>query len=250
MKLPDIFLSRPIAHRGLHDRQDGRPENSRAAMRAAVEQSYGIELDIQPSSDGVPMVFHDPTLARLTGEEGHVRDRTADELGRLPLLGGPETIPTLQQVLDLIAGRVPLLIEIKDQDGRMGPDVGPLEQAVAGVLRGYEGPVALMSFNPHSMASMAQHAPGLPRGLTTDAYRPENWRHLTPELCDHLREIPDYDRVGARFISHQYRDLTRPRVRELKAQGAALLCWTITSPEAEQEARAVAENITFEGYLA
>ena len=77
MKLPDIFLSRPIAHRGLHDRQDGRPENSRAAMQAAVEQGYGIELDIQPSSDGVPMVFHDPTLARLTGEEGRVRDRTA-----------------------------------------------------------------------------------------------------------------------------------------------------------------------------
>ena len=250
MKFPDIFLSRPIAHRGLHDRQDGRPENSRAAMQAAVEQGYGIELDIQSSSDEVPMVFHDPTLARLTGEEGRIRDRRADELGFLPLLGGPETIPTLRQVLDLVGGRVPLLIEIKDQDGRMGPNVGPLEQAVAGVLRGYEGPVALMSFNPHSMAAMAEHAPGLPRGLTTDAYRPENWRNLTPEICDRMREIPDYDRVGACFISHQFKDLSRPRVRELKAQGAALLCWTITSPEAEREGRAVAENITFEGYLA
>ncbi len=250
MKLPDIFLSRPIAHRGLHDREDGRPENSRAAMQAAVEQGYGIELDIQPSSDGVPMVVHDSTLVRLTGEEGHVRDRTADELGRLPLLGGPETIPTLRQVLDLVGGRVPLLIEIKDQDGHMGPNVGPLEQAVASVLRGYEGPVALMSFNPHSMAAMAEHSPGLPRGLTTDAYRPENWRHLTPEMCDRLREIPDYERVGACFISHQYKDLSRPRVRELKAQGAALLCWTITSLEAEHEGRLAAENITFEGYLA
>ena len=132
----------------------------------------------------------------------------------------------------------------------MGPDVGPLEQAVADVLRSYEGPVALMSFNPHSMAAMAEHSPGLPRGLTTDAYRPENWRHLTPETCARLREIPDYDRVGACFISHQYKDLSRPRVQELKAQGAAILCWTITSLEAEHEGRLAAENITFEGYLA
>ena len=195
------------------------------------------------------MVFHDSTLMRLTGEEGQVWDRTADELGRLPLLGGPETIPTLRQVLDLVGGQVPLLIEIKDQDGQMGSNVGPLEQAVAEVLCRYEGSVAMMSFNPHSMAAVADLAPDLPRGLTTDAFRPEDWRGLTVETCDRLRGIPDYDRVGACFISHQYKDLSRPRVRELKALGAALLCWTITSPEAEREGRAVADNVTFEGYL-
>ena len=196
------------------------------------------------------MVFHDSTLMRLTGEEGQVWDRTADELGRLPLLGGPETIPTLRQVLDLVGGQVPLLIEIKDQDGQMGPKVGALEQAVAEVLRRYDGLVAMMSFNPHSMAAVAEHAPNLPRGLTTDAYRPEDWQGLAPDICDRLLEIPDYDRVGACLISHQYKDLSRPRVRELKARGAALLCWTITSLEAEREARTLADNITFEGYLA
>jgi len=250
MNLPTSFLSHPIAHRALHDRSEGRPENSRAAVKAAVERGYGIEIDLQPSSDGVPMVFHDSTLMRLTGEEGHVRDRTAAELGRLPLLGGSETIPTLQEVLDLIGGRVPLLAEIKDQDGQMGSDVGRLEEAAAALLRRYDGPLAVMSFNPHSVAAMAELAPDLPRGLTTDAFRPEDWRGLTPEICDHLRGIPDYDRVGACFISHQYKDLSRPRVQELKARGAAILCWTITSPEAEREGRRVADNITFEGYLA
>lgn len=250
MNLPAAFLSTPIAHRALHDRVKGTPENSLAAVRAAVERSYGIEIDLQPSSDGVPMVFHDPTLARLTGAHGLVRERRAEELGRLPLLGGPETIPTLEQVLDLVGGQVPLLIEIKDQDGQMGSDVGDLEKAAADVLRRYEGPVAVMSFNPHSMAAMTDFAPDLPRGLTTDAFRPQDWRALTVETCDRLRGIPDYDRVGACFISHQYKDLSRPRVQELKRRGAALLCWTITSPEAEREGREIADNITFEGYLA
>jgi glycerophosphoryl diester phosphodiesterase len=171
-------------------------------------------------------------------------------LGRLSLLGGPETIPTFQEVLDLIGGRVPLLVEIKDQDGQMGPDVGPLEEAAASALRGYEGPVAVMSFNPHSMAVMAELAPDLPRGLTTDAFRPENWPSLTKETCDRLRGIQDYERVGACFISHQLDDLSRPRVLELKEQGAVILCWTITTSETERLVRPFADNITFEGYLA
>jgi glycerophosphoryl diester phosphodiesterase len=250
MNLPPAFLARPIAHRALHDRQLGRPENSRAAVKAAVEHDYGIEIDLQLSADGIPMVFHDVSLSRLTGHEGPVRNLTASELGRLSLLGGPETIPTFQEVLDLIGGRVPLLVEIKDQDGHMGPHVGPLEEAAASALRGYEGPVAVMSFNPHSMAAMADLMPDLPRGLTTDAYQPENWPNLTRETCDRLRGIPDYERVGASFISHQFNDLSRPRVLELKERGAVILCWTITTPQSERLVRPFADNITFERYLA
>ena len=82
MNLPSVFLSHPIAHRALHNRHGGRPENSRAAVHAAVERGYGIEIDLQLSADGVPMVFHDADLSRLTGAEGYVRDHTAAELGR------------------------------------------------------------------------------------------------------------------------------------------------------------------------
>ncbi|MCW3783673.1 glycerophosphodiester phosphodiesterase family protein [Defluviimonas salinarum] len=250
VSLPAAFLTAPIAHRGLHDRSAGRPENSLAAFRAAVAAGVGIECDIQPSADGVPMVFHDYDLRRLTGVPGRVGSRTAAELGTLKLLGGADCVPTLAEMLALVAGRVPLLIEIKDQDGAMGPDVGPLERAVDAALRDYAGPVALMSFNPHSVAALAAAAPDRPRGLVTSAYTAADWPLLPAAVRDRLREIPDYDRVGASFISHEAADLGRDRVAELKRAGAVVLCWTVRSPEAEAKARQVAANVTFEGYAA
>lgn len=248
--LPEVFLTRPIAHRAYHDRAAGRPENSPAAFRAAIDAGYAIETDIQPSADGVPMVFHDYDLKRLTGTPGRTRGRTAAELGQIRLLDAADGIPTLAGMLALVAGRVPLLIEIKDQDGRMGPEVGPLERAVADVLAGYDGPVALMSFNPHSVAALAKAAPDRPRGLTTSAYTSEGWPLLPATVRDRLRDIPDYDRVGASFISHEAADLDRPRVADLKAKGATILTWTIRSPEAEADARRIAQNVTFERYPA
>lgn len=248
--LPPSFRTTPVAHRALHDRAAGRPENSRAAVLAAVEAGYAIEIDLQRSADGHPMVFHDYDLNRLTGATGPLAIRSAADLGAIRLTDAQDGIPTLTEILTLIAGRVPLLIEIKDQDGAMGPNVGPLETATARALEGYEGPVAVMSFNPHSMAAMARLAPHIPRGLTTSAFDPAAWAPLPAHVCDLLREIPDYDRVGASFISHEWGDLTRPRVAELKAKGAAILCWTIRSPETEATSRSIADNITFEHYAA
>jgi glycerophosphoryl diester phosphodiesterase len=205
---------------------------------------------LQLSSDDVPMVFHDEDLDRLTDATGPVNARTAAELARIGLNGGPDCIPTLAAVLALIGGRGPLLIEIKDQSLTMGPTDGRLEAATAAALAGYQGDVALMSFNPHSVAHMARLAPHLPRGITTSAYDPKDWSPLPVETCDRLRLIPDYDATGSSFISHQGGDLARPRVAELKAQGAKVLCWTIRSPEAEASVRRIADNVTFEGYRA
>ncbi|MFZ5964329.1 glycerophosphodiester phosphodiesterase family protein [Thalassococcus sp. BH17M4-6] len=244
--LPSAFLRRPLAHRALHG--PGAPENSRAAVRRAIDAGYGIEIDLQLSSDGVPMVFHDYDLRRLTADTGPVAQHSAEALAGIPLTGGDEGIPTLDDILALVAGRVPLLIELKDQDGIMGDRVGRLEAATARTLDSYDGPVAVMSFNPHSVAEMARLAPGVPRGLTTSAYDADNWQTLPARVRDHLRTIPDYARTGASFISHEAADLDRPRVAEIKAQGAAILCWTIRSAEAEATARRVADNITFEGY--
>lgn len=248
--LPAALLGRPVAHRGFHDIAAGRPENSRAAIRAAIEAGYGIEIDLQLTRDGRAMVFHDYDMGRLTGRSGPIRQISAAEAAGVALLHGDgEGIPTLTAILDLVAGRVPLLIELKDQDGGMGPDVGPLEQATAEALSGYQGPAAVMSFNPHSIAAMARFAPDLPRGLVTSAYDPAEWP-LSLATCERLRDIPDYDRVGASFISHEVEDLARPRVAELKAHGVPVLCWTVRSAEQEAEARRVADNVTFEGYAA
>ncbi|SHJ63181.1 Glycerophosphoryl diester phosphodiesterase [Ruegeria lacuscaerulensis ITI-1157] len=247
--LPRVFMGAPIAHRALHDIRQNRPENSRAAIRAAIAAGYGIEIDLQLTSDGHAMVFHDYDLTRLTGRPGAIQQITRAEAADLPLLHGDEGIPSLEEVLQLVAGRVPLLIEFKDQHGAMGPVDGRLEQDAVALLKSYDGPVALMSFNPNSVAELARLAPEIPRGLTTCSYKPEV-EHLPAAVCDHLREIPDFDRVGASFISHEVQDLSRPRVAELKAQGVPILCWTVRSAEQEAEARKVADNVTFENYLA
>lgn len=248
--LPAALLRVPIAHRALHDRKAGRVENSAQAMQAAIAAGYGIEMDLQLSSDGVPMVFHDDTLDRLTSETGSMRAQTAGTLSQIKLRFSTDTIPTFAQVLAMVAGRVALLIEIKDQSLTMSDTDGRLEAATVAALAEYTGPVALMSFNPHSVAHLARLAPHLPRGLITSAFDPQDWSPLPAATCDSLRGIPDYDRTGASFISHAASDLDRPRVAELKARGAAVLCWTIRSPEAELQARTIAQNITFEGYAA
>lgn len=248
--LPRRFLACPIAHRALHDIRDRRPENSRAAVRAAVGRGYAIEIDVQLSVDRQAVVFHDYTLDRLTVASGRVADRTAGDLGTIALKGGEEGVPTLGEILEIVDGAVPLLIEIKDQDGGLGPEVGPLEQAVAEALDGYEGDVAVMSFNPHSVAAMQALLPDVPRGLTTEDFAAADDWPVPKVERERLTPIPDYERVGAVFISHRHTQLDAPRVAELKEHGAAVLCWTVRSPEEEAAARRVADNITFERYLA
>jgi len=248
MSLPEEFLRTPIAHRALHG--DGRPENSLAAVRAAVAAGYGIEVDIQPSADGVPMVFHDYVLDRLTDETGPVAERSAAELKAIPLKGSDEGIPTLRDVLAAVDGRVPLLVEIKDQTRVLGTEIGPLQAWVADALESYGGPVAVMSFNPHAVAEMAALAPTVPRGLTTSGWNHGAALNLPADRRADLAAIADFDRVDASFISHDWHDLGRDRVTQLKAQGVPVLCWTIHSQAEESQAREIADNVTFEGYVA
>lgn len=248
MPLPPDFLSRPIAHRGLHG--GGVPENSLAAAQAAIDAGYGIELDIQPAAGWVPMVFHDYDLARLAGDEGYIADFSTDDLADITLSGSNEKIPSLADFLRLVAGKVPLLIEIKDQDGRLGDQIGELQRHVADQLRNYDGPVAVMSFNPHTVAAFHELAPDIPCGLVTCGYDEDEWPMLDDETRNHLAAIADFDRVGASFVSHDRADLANPAVQALKARGVPILCWTVRSPEEEAAARKVADNITFEGYRA
>lgn len=245
--LPASLLARPIAHRALHG--PGRPENSLAAIRAAIAANYGIELDVQCSADGVAMVFHDDTLDRLTDAQGPVRDRNAQDLQQIALKGSTEPIPTLRDVLDLVAGQVPLLIEIKDQTGTLSPGPETLEQAVARDLAGYRGDVALMSFNPACVKAMARHAPDRPRGLVTCAYTAQDWPDLPPAQRTALAGIPDFDAAGCSFISHDWRDLDAAPVTRLARRGVPILCWTIRNAADEQTARRSAQNITFDDYL-
>lgn len=245
MTLPDSFLTRPLAHRALHG--GGVPENSRAAIRAAIEGGYGIEIDIQPARDGVPMVFHDYDLRRLTPETGPIIARSAAELAAIPLWGSAESVPTLAEVLEIVAGQVPLLVEIKDQDGALGTSLNGLEKAVAEAVEGYDGDLAIMSFNPNAVQILSRMT-ARPLGLVTCGFAADDWPTIPAPTRERLAQIPDYDISGACFISHDHRDLAAPRVAELRQQGADVLCWTVRSPQEEAAARQVAQNITFEGY--
>ncbi|MEM9899663.1 MAG: glycerophosphodiester phosphodiesterase family protein [Pseudomonadota bacterium] len=246
--LPPVFLVVPFAHRGLHDLAAGRPENSRAAIAAAIDHGYGIEIDLQLTSDNVGVVFHDYTLERLTDGVGRVRTRTQGDLATLKLKGGTETVPSFAEVLALVAGRVPLLVELKDQDGALGDNVGTLEADVAKQIAEYEGPLAVMSFNPHSVSAMQALAPHIPRGLVTDSFTGSYW-DAPPERLAELAKISDFDRVGASFVSHEWQTLRSQPIKDLKVRGVPIFCWTIRSPSDEADAREVADNVTFEGYL-
>lgn len=250
MKLPELpaaFLTRPIAHRGYHDASAGIIENSRSAFDAAIEHGFGIELDLQLSSDGEAMVFHDYGLSRLTGQDGTVQMQTAATLTTTDLKGTQETIPTFGEILTRVNGRVPLLVELKDQDGALGNKVGKLEKRVADLLSEYPGPVALMSFNPHSVVALKTLCPDRARGHTTEDFT-KGGHLINDQLKKTLSEIPYYDESGASFISHQWQDLDTPVVKRIRQKGGMVLCWTVKSADDELVALNFADNVTFEGY--
>ena len=228
---------------------NGVQENSRSAFLAAIKTGYGIELDLQLSSDGEAMVFHDYSLERLTNKTGPIRIRTAVELRKTELKVGGDRILDLEELLRLVDGQVPLLVELKDQDGALGPDVGILERRTAELLANYAGDVAVMSFNPHSIKLISEIAPEVPRGLTTCDFNSESWSILPKKRAEELNNIPDFDRVGADFISHDWQSLDAAPVTTLRSKGVPILCWTVQSAAQEIKARRLADNVTFEGYI-
>jgi glycerophosphoryl diester phosphodiesterase len=223
------------AHRGLHGA--GRPENSLAAARAAIAKGLGIECDVQRSSDGVAMVFHDFELDRLTAESGAVNDRSAAELGRIALASGDEPIPTLRQLLDTIGAQVPLLIEIKTKgESRFAATC----LAVRRVLEGYHGPHAVMSFDPRVVRWFADHSPLTVRGLvvTEEKAKALGGRIKRRLALWHAR--PD-------FLAYDVRDLPSRFAAAQRARGLPLLTWTVRSPEHRERADKYADAPIAEG---
>jgi glycerophosphoryl diester phosphodiesterase len=228
------FLSaQPFAHRGLHG--VGRVENSRAAFVAAIAEGHGIECDVQVSRDAEIFVFHDYELDRLTGSSGPVAARPAASLAAIPLKGTTETLPRLDEMLALVAGRVSLLIEVKAKDRH----VGGLCLAVRRALEGYRGAVAVMSFNPQVPRWFALHAPKIVRGLVVTE---EGKRDLRGRFERHLslwRARPD-------FLAYDIRDLPSRFAAAQRSRGMPVLTWTVRGAAAEATAHAHADQIIYE----
>jgi glycerophosphoryl diester phosphodiesterase len=226
------LTAKPFAHRGLHG--DGRIENSRAAFEAAIAAGHGIELDVQASADGEAIVFHDYELERLTEGCGAVRTLGAAELERIRLKGSDETIPTLAEVLALVAGRAPLLIEVKSP----GRHVAGLSRAVIRALGGYTGPVGVMSFNPGIGGRLARLAPSILRGLViTEQGR--RWRGLWERPLSLWRAKPD-------FLAYDIRDLPARFAEARRARGMPVLAWTVRTLQERARAAEHAGQIIYE----
>lgn len=213
------IAGRTFAHRGLHG--PGVPENSPAAFSAAIARGHGIECDVQLSADGVAIVFHDWELDRLTQASGPVRARSVRELGRIGLCEGVDTIPTLAQVLDLVAGRAPLMIEVKS---RRDIAIGPVCEAVQCALAAYDGVYGVMSFDPRVPNWFFHHSPDTTRGLVvTEEDRKGRW--------DDLRRRLALWHAHADFLAYDVRDLPSRFAAAQRARGLPLATWTVRSPE-------------------
>ncbi len=236
--LPSWLRERPVAHRGLHDAD--RPENSLAAFEAAAAAGYPIELDVHLTADGGAVVFHDDTLDRMTGRPGRVREHSLAELGALRLRGCDEPIPSLDQVLERVAGRVPLLVELKTHRAAAA---GPLERAVCNALARFPGEHAVQSFDPWSMLWMRRHAPHLPRGMLSGDMRSEGLPKHEALLLEHLALAPT---VLPDFIGYELRALPHWAPSLLRRLGRPLLAWTIRDEPALHRARGLVDNVIFE----
>lgn len=223
----------PVAHRGYHDMNKAVWENTLSSFSRAVEAGFAIECDLQLASDSVPVVFHDHTLERLCGINGDVRERTSQELGLLSVGGTADKIPTLKQMLKRVAGKVPLVIEIK---GRPGEDEGFVE-AVLEVLEGYEGKVALMSFDHHILKDLKAAGAPYPLGLTAEGAKPEDFfRH---DEAMHL---------GLDFISYFHGHLPNSFVAAQRQSGIPIITWTVRDENARAHTYTHADQMTFEGF--
>ena len=230
----------PIAHRGLHSGDAACPENSLPAFEAALHAGYAVELDVRLSADRRVVVFHDRDLQRMTGRPGPVTGRSWGEIRRLSLLGTPHGVPLLEDVLDLVGGKVPLLVEIKDQ-----PRLRELCAITLQCLRHHRGPFAVQSFNPWAMGWFACHAPQVPRGQISGDFRGEDLalykKFLLKRLLLNRVSRPD-------FIAYDHRGLPTRCVTRARDRGLPVLAWTVRSEHEAARALKHSDNVIFEGF--
>ncbi|WP_075288856.1 glycerophosphodiester phosphodiesterase [Pararhizobium arenae] len=233
MKDISWLTAQPIAHRGYHDMNHTIWENTLSAFSRAVENGYAIECDVQYSADGVPVIFHDDDMQRLCGIRGDVRSKTAGELALMAVGGTADKVPSLGQLLRMVKGRVPIIVELK---GRKGDDDG-FADAVVETLEGYQGPVALMSFDHWLLKDLKALDPPYPIGLTAEGANPDTF-FVHEEAMQ----------LGLDFISYFYGHLPNSFVTAQRTQGRPIITWTVRDSQAVEHTFAHADQMTFEGF--
>ena len=238
----DWLIARPLAHRGLHDEQNGIIENTVSAFAAAITGRYGIECDLQISGDGEAMVYHDDALGRLSDGKGRLDAMTAAELKRVPFRATADRMMTLGELCDFVAGRATLLLELKSP---LAAD-RPLAARAAKVLSGYGGQAAVMSFDPAQIADLRAIAPRLTRGI---AVRNHAWAEVAATPSRALSALLHSLRARPQFIAYSIANL--PALLPTVARnlfGLPLLAWTVRSTDDQRKAARYADQMIFEGF--
>jgi glycerophosphoryl diester phosphodiesterase len=247
MRAPDWLTARPVAHRGLHDRARGIIENMPGAAQAAIAGRFGIECDIQLTADGEAMVHHDDELGRLTEASGALKEKTAAELKAVKFKDTDERMMSLADLCALVAGRVPLVIEMKshfDGDRR-------LVKRMAEVLASYSGPAVGMSFDPDQVLALREIMPALPRGIVAEStYDAADWPEATPAQRQGMTHLRHAFRTRPHFVAYWVDEL--PAVAPWIARnlfGLPLLTWTVRTPEQRARAARYTDQMIFEGFV-
>jgi glycerophosphoryl diester phosphodiesterase len=247
VRAPDWLTARPVAHRGLHDIARGIVENMPAAAQAAVAGNFAIECDIQLTADGEAMVHHDDALGRLTEGSGALLGKTAAELKAVKFKNTDERMMTLGDLCALVAGRVPLVIEVKSHfDGDR-----KLVKRMAEVLTAYSGPAVGMSFDPDQVLALREIMPQLPRGIVAERdYTETDWPEASAEQRRGMTHLRHAFRTRPHFVAYWVNEL--PSMAPWIARnvfGLPLLSWTVRTPEQRARAARYADQMIFEGFL-
>lgn len=231
------------AHRGLFDNETEAPENSLNAMKKAVEAGYGIEFDIQLTKDDVPVVFHDASLKRMCGVDGKIWEYTLEELRQMKLADSRQTIPTLEEVLAVVEGKVPLIIEYKMD--RADTKVCELGNAI---LQQYRGPYCMESFHPFAVRWYRKNRPDIVRGQLSQNFKGDKTYGGTPlgfmltNLLFNFLTRPD-------FIAYKHSDAGNFSRRLCAEMGALSVAWTIKSQEQYEKAKPYFELFIFDSFI-
>jgi glycerophosphoryl diester phosphodiesterase len=245
-------MERPIAHRGLHDKAKGVIENTLASAEAAIAGGFAIECDIQLSADGQAIVFHDETLDRLTDASGPLSSRSGDEMATVRIRGSGESPPTFAAFLRKIAGRTPIICELKsrfDGDWRIA-------HGAAALAADYDGPLAFKSFDHDLVAYLRLRRPHMallrgpcPIGILAQAsYGDPDWSFLSAEQKRDWTDFDHYDLARPDFLSWNVDDLPHKIPFLLKElRGAPVMAWTVRTGSQREAARKWADQIVFDG---
>lgn len=231
-----FLLNTPIAHRGLWN--ENFIENSLLAYQNAIDNGFAIEIDLYLSTDNVLYSFHDKTLDRMTGEKGFIYQKSSSEIEKLSLLDSDHKIPTFKQVLDLVDGKVPLLIEIKNQPNKK------IVERVVNALKDYKGEYAIQSFNPIYLLKLKKIAPYIVRGILSTNEK-EHLKHEKPLTRFIIKNMSLNFLVKPNFISYNKNGFP---LKKRKIKNKIVLAWTVLSANEHKKISPFIDNIIFEGF--